>query len=170
MNSSTTIPAAPAGYLSIREVAERTGLSVHTLRYYERIGLLDPPDRDAGGRRCYTSADLGTIALMVLMRDTGMSLTQIQAFSAMMRNGPESAAERRDLLEAHRAHVQAQVEVLCQNLSLIEYKLDLLRREERDPAVHAGWQERCLQCLQEREAHKRQHNATDAHKGLRETP
>src|SRR5579862_6436868 len=106
MNTSDTSNTATPAWLSIQQVAERTGLSVHTLRYYEQIGLLDTVNRDAGGRRRYTPDDVAWIALLILMRDTGMPLAQIQAFAALMRLGPDGTPQRRALLEAHQAQVQ----------------------------------------------------------------
>ena len=142
--------------LSIQQVSECTGLSAYTLRYYEQEGLVDAIHRDAGGRRCYTRENVAWIALLILMRDMGMTLAQIRAFTALMREGANAAPERRALIEAHQAQVQAQVDALCANLSLIEQKLAMMRRVESDPNEKAGWQERCLEMLQKRNASRAQ--------------
>jgi DNA-binding transcriptional MerR regulator len=123
MDSSEPHNAAPDATYSIQQVGERVGLSVHTLRYYERIGLLDAPARDAGGRRRYTYEDVAQIALLILMRDTGMPLQQIQEFVALMRQGDPKALERRRLLEEHQAEVQAQIDRLCENLAVVQRPL-----------------------------------------------
>lgn len=135
---------------SIQQVSERTGLSAYTLRYYEQVGVLNPVRRDAGGRRRYTTEDVAWIALLILMRDMGLTLAQIRVFANLMREGDATAPERRALIEAHQAQVQAQVEALCENLKMIEEKLAMMRRVESDPNEKAGWQERCLDLLQKR--------------------
>ncbi|MGH3738228.1 MAG: MerR family DNA-binding transcriptional regulator [Micromonosporaceae bacterium] len=60
--------------LSIAEASDRSGLSIDTLRYYERIGLLDPPARDSGGRRTYTEDDLGWLEFLMRLRTTAMPM------------------------------------------------------------------------------------------------
>ena len=147
---------APDACFSIRQVSERTGLSAYTLRYYEQMGVLNPVGRDAGGRRRYTTEDVAWVALLILMRDMGLTLTQIRAFTALMRQGASTVPERRALIEAHYAQVQAQVEALCENLKMIEAKLAMMRRVESDPNENAGWQERCLELLQKRNASRAQ--------------
>ena len=142
--------------LSIRQVSERTGLSAYTLRYYEQEGLLNPIGRDSGGRRRYTSDDMVWIALLILLRDTEMPLAQIRMFETLMQQGPDAALQRRALIEAHRAQVQAQVDALCESLAMIDQKLAMMRRVERNPEELAGWRENCLDMLQKRNAERAQ--------------
>ncbi|MCA9976226.1 MAG: MerR family transcriptional regulator, partial [Anaerolineales bacterium] len=71
------IAAKEAG-LTIQEVAEMTGLTAHTLRYYEKIGLLESIDRHGNGHRRYDEADLGWIHFLKLLRGTGMPIQQMQ--------------------------------------------------------------------------------------------
>lgn len=78
-----------------------TGLSIDTLRYYERAELLPPVGRDAAGRRRYGSADLGWISLICCLRDTGMSLDRIRAFTQLTSAGDASLHDRVDLLRDH---------------------------------------------------------------------
>lgn len=87
MDNSEPQNAMPHACFSIQQVSERTGLSAYTLRYYEQEGLLDPIRRDAGGRRRYTMEDVARVALLILMRDMGLTLAQIRAFTALMREG-----------------------------------------------------------------------------------
>lgn len=156
MDKSQPRNPAPDGCFSIQQASERTCLSAYTLRYYEQEGLLDPIRRDAGGRRRYTTEDVARVALLILMRDMGLTLTQIRAFAALTREGASAAPERRALIEAHQKQVQAQVDALCENLKMIEHKLDMMRRIESDPNEQAGWQERCLELLQKRNANRAQ--------------
>jgi DNA-binding transcriptional MerR regulator len=119
--------------LTIAEAAERTGVSTHTLRYYERIGALrEPPERAASGHRRYTERDLSWIELLTRLRATGMPIATMLRYAELARKGPETAAERKALLLAHRAEVAARVEQLHQDLDLIDYKIKVYDDLERD--------------------------------------
>jgi len=112
--------------LTIEQVAERIGLSVHTLRYYERIGLLDPVGRAASGHRRYAAKDLAWLEFLTRLRATGMSIRQMQEFAALRRQGDTTIAERRVLLEAHQKMVQIHIEDLQRNLEAITRKIHIL--------------------------------------------
>lgn len=94
----TTAEAAVPS-LSIGEVAERTGLSVHALRFYEREGLLVAPvHRTSGGRRRYASFDVEWLLICVKLRESGMPLTDLKLFAELVRRGPGNEAQRLRLL------------------------------------------------------------------------
>ncbi|WP_109510143.1 MerR family transcriptional regulator [Nocardioides speluncae] len=121
--------------LSIAEVAERTGLSAHTLRYYERDGLmLGEVGRSASGHRSYTERELGWIELISKLRSTGMPIRDVKKYAALVRSGNGNERDRLALLQAHRERVLAQLAVVQQHLGAIEYKIgfysDLLERDE----------------------------------------
>jgi DNA-binding transcriptional MerR regulator len=119
--------------LTIAEAAERTGVSTHTLRYYERIGALrEPPERAPSGHRRYTERDLSWIELLTRLRATGMPIATMLRYAELARKGTETAAERKALLLAHRAEVAARVEQLHQDLELIDYKIKVYDEIERD--------------------------------------
>ena len=109
--------------LSIGEVSARTGLSVDTLRFYEREGLFPPPQRSAGGRRGFSAADLGWIGICQRLRASGMSLPEIARYAAMVRAGSGNEGERLELLQRHEAQVQAQMAILQDALDLISTKV-----------------------------------------------
>ncbi len=109
--------------LTIEQVAERTGLSAHTLRYYERIGLLDPIGRAASGHRRYAEKDLAWLEFLTRLRATGMPIHQMQEFAALRRRGDATLTERRMLLEAHQQAVQSHIAELQRNLGTIEQKI-----------------------------------------------
>ena len=113
-------PQAP---LSIQEAAKTTGLTVHTLRYYERIGLVMPVGRAANGHRRYSQQDINLIRTLNRWRQTGMPLADLQAYVKMVQAGDSTAGERRALLEAHRQSVVKQIEELQATLQLIDYKI-----------------------------------------------
>ncbi len=109
--------------LTIQQVTALTHLSVHTLRYYERIGLLDPINRASSGHRRYSIADIAWIEFLTRLRTTGMPISKMQQFAALRRLGESTVAERRLLLEAYQGEVQAQLDELQHNLSEIEQKI-----------------------------------------------
>jgi DNA-binding transcriptional MerR regulator len=79
---------------SIQQVAEITGLSIDTLRYYERIKLLEPVSRASSGHRRYRQKDIDWIGLVINLRETGMPLAQIHYFAELRRQGEATATER----------------------------------------------------------------------------
>ncbi|GGW55625.1 MerR family transcriptional regulator [Streptomyces lucensis JCM 4490] len=110
--------------LSIGEVAERTGLSVHALRFYEREGLLvGPVQRTAGGRRRYTTADVDWLLICVKLRGTGMPLADLKRFAELVRHGPGNEAERLRLLDTHQQRIEAQIRTLEECRSVIAWKV-----------------------------------------------
>ncbi|WP_326659626.1 MerR family transcriptional regulator [Streptomyces canus] len=123
--------------LSIGEVAERTGLSVHALRFYEREGLLvGPVQRTSGGRRRYTSFDVEWLLICVKLRESGMPLADLKHFAELVRQGPGNEDARLRLLDAHRQRVDAQIQALEECRSVIAWKVGVyaehLARGEAD--------------------------------------
>ena len=113
--------------LTISDAARATGVSAHTLRYYERAGLLDPVDRAAGGHRRYDEEDLIRIQFLTKLRSTGMPIRQIREYAELMRGGDETHEARLALLETHREAVRAHLAQTERNLELIDYKIDYYR-------------------------------------------
>jgi DNA-binding transcriptional MerR regulator len=110
---------------SVSEVSDQTGLSAHTLRWYEQVGLLDPVDRDTGGRRRYVASDMDRLRFLIKLRSTGMPVREMIRYVDLVRRGPATVAERLEILVEHRQRVQAQIEALTDDLKIIEYKIDL---------------------------------------------
>jgi DNA-binding transcriptional MerR regulator len=109
--------------LTIGQVAERTGLSVHALRFYEREGILDPVRRDSGGRRVYTQDDVDWLTLCVVLRASGMPLPAIREYTELVRQGPGNETARLELLRSHRERVTVQMGELARCLDIIGYKI-----------------------------------------------
>ncbi|WP_433945337.1 MerR family transcriptional regulator [Paenibacillus sp. SN-8-1] len=109
--------------LTIRQVAAVTGLSVHTLRYYENIGLLCSIDRDENGYRCYSSTDVTWIEFLTRLKATGMSITKMLEIAELRRQGDSTLTARRILLEEHYAEVQNRIMELQRNLDLLADKI-----------------------------------------------
>jgi DNA-binding transcriptional MerR regulator len=115
--------------LTIAEAAEQTGLTAHTLRYYERDGLMRTPvRRSASGHRAYDDADLAWIALISKLRSTGMPIRDVKRYADLVRAGSGNEAERLELLRAHRERVLRQLEEVRDHLSAIEHKVDVYER------------------------------------------
>jgi DNA-binding transcriptional MerR regulator len=120
--------AGPAGGVTIAEAARRTGVSVHTLRYYERAGLaVSPVDRTSGGRRRYRELDLKWILICTKLRATGMPIAGIRRYAELVAAGPGNEEERLALLEAHRADVLAKLAEIQENLKTIDHKIRVYR-------------------------------------------
>lgn len=111
---------------SIGEAARLTGVSVHTLRYYERAGLsVTDVGRNAAGRRRYRKIDLRWITVCTKLRATGMPIKSIRRYAQLVSAGPGNEQERLDLMTAHRAHVIAKIAEFQENLELIDHKIDV---------------------------------------------
>lgn len=118
----------PAEGVTIAEAARRTGVSAHTLRYYERAGLVvSPVDRTSGGRRRYRALDLKWIVICAKLRATGMPIKGIRRYAELVAAGPGNEPERLALLEAHRAGVLAQLAEIQENLKEIDRKIGIYR-------------------------------------------
>jgi len=113
--------------LTISDAARASGVSAHTLRYYERAGLLDPVDRAASGHRRYAEEDLARIQFLTKLRSTGMPIRQIREYADLMRRGDDTHGSRLALLEAHRDAVRAHLAETERNLELIDYKIGFYR-------------------------------------------
>ena len=113
--------------LTIREAAEVTGIGEHTLRYYERIELLEPIQRNASGHRRYRREDLGWIELLTCLRQTGMPIRAMQQFAAWQREGDPTGEKRKALLEQHQRDVQERQREIAGYLERIGYKVEAYR-------------------------------------------
>ena len=111
--------------LPIAEVAERTGLSKDTLRYYEKAGLIDAVDRSSGGQRRYAAADLDWLGFLLRLRETGMSIADMQRFAELRKAGAASIAERLALLSRHHEDVLRQIAALHGHLQALDAKIHL---------------------------------------------
>ncbi len=109
---------------------QHSGLSVDTLRYYERTGLLDPPARDAAGRRLYTEDDLRWLAFLTRLRTTGMPIRRMREYAEERRRGAEGMSRRKELLREQRRALIERIAELQSCLALIEHKTDNYERIE----------------------------------------
>ncbi|TCN41085.1 DNA-binding transcriptional MerR regulator [Kribbella orskensis] len=112
--------------LSIGQVAERTGLSVHALRFYEREGILaDPVRRESNGRRVYSEDDVEWLNMCIKFRSSGMPLDTIRRYTDLVRQGPGNEQDRLALLRSHQESVTAQIQELTECLNVISHKVEV---------------------------------------------
>ena len=114
--------------LTIQEVSRATGLSPHTLRYYERIGLIHPIGREGNSHRHYTMDDVGWIQFLLKLRATGMSIKDMQRYAELQRQGDVTLLERVEMLKALQASVQTRMSELNEHLKLISYKIGIYQQ------------------------------------------
>jgi DNA-binding transcriptional MerR regulator len=113
---------------SIGEAAGKTGLSQHTLRWYERIGLIGPIGKASDGRRRYDDSDLDWLSLITKLRDTGMPIKDMQKYAELVRSGG-GQAERIEIFKRHREEVLRAIRAQQECLKLLDFKIDFYSRQ-----------------------------------------
>lgn len=113
--------------VTIAEAARVAGISAHTIRYYERAGLLAPVERNGSGHRRFTEQDVEWIVVITKLRATGMSIRRVRQYAELVREGDGNEAERLALLESHRKDVLRRLNEVQRNLELVDYKIGLYR-------------------------------------------
>lgn len=113
-----------------KEVSKETGIRIDTLRYYERIGLIQGIQRAPNGHRRYRDDDVVWILFLKQLRATGMSIAKMLDFAELRRGGDVTSATRRHMLEAHRHEVERQIALRQEILTLIDAKI--ARHKERE--------------------------------------
>ncbi|ATY09557.1 MULTISPECIES: MerR family transcriptional regulator [Actinomycetes] len=116
---------------SIAEAARRSGLSIDTLRYYERIKLLEPPARDSAGRRAYSDEDLNWLGFLTKLRLTGMPIKSMREYASLRRHGVASAGRRKAILVEQRQSVADRIAELQGCLDILDYKIANYEQIER---------------------------------------
>lgn len=134
--------------LSIGEVAERSGLSVHSLRFYEREGLLLSTRiaRDEGGRRRYSEVDVEWLYICTRLRASGMPIAQIRRFAELVRMGPGNEHERLEILKEHQQRVVSQMEHLNDCLEVITLKTNIYENYLNRNEPEQTWENKNLNC------------------------
>jgi DNA-binding transcriptional MerR regulator len=109
------------------QVVEETGLSIDTLRYYEKIGLLEPVGRNAAGQRRFTDVHLEQLSVARCLRESGMPIADVAHYAELIRAGDHTVDERIALLEEHDARVRAKMKSLRDQQRYIQRKIAYLR-------------------------------------------
>ena len=110
---------------TIQQMVQITGLSAHTLRYYERAGLMRQRvgRDDSSGYRHYTRQDVEWLGFIKRLRATGMPIRDVQCYTDLLRQGDETVAARLQLLKEHRQRVEEQQDEVERHLSAIDKKI-----------------------------------------------
>jgi DNA-binding transcriptional MerR regulator len=127
--------------LGIGEVARRTGLSVHALRFYEREGLLISQHvaRGTGGHRRYSPREVYWLRICLKLRASGMPLAKIRRFAELVRDGPGNEEQRLELLREQRRHVETQLAELEECLQIIDRKVGVYEQHLADGTAEGLW-------------------------------
>ncbi len=117
------------GY-TIRTMAARCGMTTHTLRYYERVGLIQPVGRARNGHRRYSDADEMWLNFLHCMRATNMPIREMQRYATLREQGDDTSLERRKILEDHRTTIAGQIVALEKAHALLNHKIENYRKIE----------------------------------------
>lgn len=109
---------------TIKQVAQKTNLTEHTIRYYDREGLIPLLTRTNSGIRQFSEDDLEWINLICCLKNSGMPIQKIKEFMHLCLAGKSTFEERKALLEEHKAHILDQINNLENSLGIINYKID----------------------------------------------
>lgn len=109
--------------MKIGELAKHSGLTAHTLRYYEKIGLLPYATRDMSGNRNYDKSILIWIEFLGRLKTTEMPIRNMLHYAKLRALGASTAKERRELLEEHRKQVHVRIAELQASLSVLDMKI-----------------------------------------------
>ncbi|PMM64370.1 MerR family transcriptional regulator [Vibrio splendidus] len=113
--------------MNVSEFSRLVGLSAHTLRYYEKIGLLKNVQRNSSGHRVYTKKDVTWIEFVKRLKDTAMPLDEILEYAKLRELGTESVSPRQVLLEQHQQNLRAHIEEQQKYMAALEEKISLYR-------------------------------------------
>ncbi len=109
---------------TIKEVSDRTGLSIYTLRYYDKEGLLPLIKRTSSGIRKFSDNDIAWIGLICCLKNSGMSIDNVKKFMNLCLKGEETAENRKEMLLEHKEHILQQMNELQNSLSTVNYKIN----------------------------------------------
>ncbi len=115
---------------TINDIAKQFKLSPHTIRFYDKEGLLPFVSRNKSGNREFTESDLNLFRLICCLKNTGMSIKGIKKYIDLVMEGSDTIVQRYRLLKDHRSEIIKQMEALQDNLSLIDSKIETYRSPE----------------------------------------
>ena len=115
---------------TIKQTAENTGLSIHTLRYYEKEGLMPQIKRDENGNRIYSPDDIKWVYMIRCLRDTGMKIQSIKKYVSLFKQGKQTVPQRKNILSDHRDNISQQLKLLQNVLLLVNKKIEFYTKIE----------------------------------------
>lgn len=111
--------------MKIAEVSEKYGITTDTLRFYERVGLIPPVNRNGSGIRDYCEVDLKRIEFIKCMRRAGLPIEVLIEYIGLVQQGDQTIAARREILQEQRELLSAKVQELQKTLELLDYKISI---------------------------------------------
>jgi len=115
---------------TMKEVVERTGASPHTLRFYEKEGVLPTPDRDVNGVRIFNEHYIDCVDTVQALRSTGLPLAEIKQYVELYKSGEQTLPQRKTMLVVQKNKVEDQIARLIKTLEKLNYKLALIDAQE----------------------------------------
>ncbi len=109
--------------MKIAEVAARCGLSIDTIRYYEKAGICTAIQRGADGKRRFSQENLDWLVLLASLRETGMPTREMKRFAGLYQRGDATVCERKEMLGDHQKHLELQQERLSRCRAILDHKL-----------------------------------------------
>lgn len=109
--------------MKIAEVARKSGLSAHTIRYYEKSGMVSPILRGPDGHRWFSQENMDWLDLLAALRETGMSINRMKHFAQLYQQGDATVSERKKVLQDHETHLKARQAELTKCSRLLSFKL-----------------------------------------------
>lgn len=111
--------------MRISEVSEQSGMSADTLRYYERIGLIPPVNRNGNGIRDYNNMDIKRVEFIKCMRNAGLPIEVLSQYVELVQQGDETIEARQEILKEQRKQLAAKMAEMQETLDLLDYKIDV---------------------------------------------
>jgi MerR family transcriptional regulator, aldehyde-responsive regulator len=122
--------------MKIAEVSEQYGISTDTLRYYERVGLIPPVNRNGSGIRDYNELDLRRVDFIKCMRSAGLPIEVLIDYVALVQQGDETIDTRKEILKEQRELLLARMQEMQKTLDILDHKIEVyenavLKKEKR---------------------------------------
>ncbi len=111
--------------MKIAEVSEKFGISSDTLRYYERIGLIWPVNRNSSGIRDYNEIDLRRVDFIKCMRSAGLPVEVLIEYVALVRQGDQTIEARKEILKEQREQLMARIKEMQKTMEILDHKIDV---------------------------------------------
>lgn len=109
--------------MNIKKFSELTNISAHTIRYYEKVGLLKQISRNASGHRCFTQDDIAWVEFIKRLKDTGMPLNIIRKYTELRNSGEQTAELRMQLLQEHTKILEERIAIESSHLEKLKEKI-----------------------------------------------
>lgn len=114
--------------MKIAEVSERHGISSDTLRYYERIGLIPPVNRNASGIRDYSDIDIRRVEFIKCMRSAGLPIETLIEYVCLVQQGDQTIEARKEILVEQREQLASKMKEMQKTLDVLDYKISVYEK------------------------------------------